>query len=166
MGGSLTVESIQGEGSTFFLKLPLSGDQQIPFTISEPEYTEKKVYHWNNKKILVAEDEYLNFKVIQIALEKTNAEIIRALDGQEAVEAVLMHQDIDLVLMDIQMPRMDGYEALTRIKQINYHLPVIAQTAFAMIEEKGICLKLGFNDYISKPLNITELMIKIDKQLF
>lgn len=162
LGGSLTVKSFPGSGSTFYLRLPYAEEQQLPVNHTNIGYIEKNEYNWENKKILVAEDEDLNFKVIQIALQKTKANIIRAENGKEAIESIHSNQDIAIVLMDIQMPEMDGYEALTRIKQINYQLPVIAQTAFAMVEDKDNCLRLGFNDYISKPLKISELLMKID----
>lgn len=165
LDGKLTVESTLGKGSTFHLTIPFNKDQQASVKNQTPEYIEKKFYNWENKKVLVAEDEDLNFKVIQIALQNTNAEIIRANDGYEAIEIVLSNPDINLILMDIQMPHMDGYEALTRIKQINYQLPIIAQTAFAMIEEKDSCLRIGFNDYISKPIKIPELLMKMDKYM-
>lgn len=163
LGGELTVESVLGQGSTFYLSIPFQGDSEELGPREEPQYVEKKSLNWEGKKILIAEDEDLNFKVLQIALKNTQVEIIRALNGSDAVEIVLSNPDINLVLMDIQMPLMDGYEALNRIKQLNFHIPIIAQTAFAMVEEKNNCLRLGFNDYISKPIDIPELLMKIDK---
>lgn len=163
LGGELTVESVLGQGSTFYLSIPFQGDSEELSPREEPQYVEKKSHNWEGKKILIAEDEDLNFKVLQIALKNTQVEIIRALNGSDAVEIVLSNPDINLVLMDIQMPLMDGYEALNRIKQLNFHIPIIAQTAFAMVEEKNNCLRLGFNDYISKPIDIPELLMKIDK---
>ncbi len=163
LGGELTVESVLGQGSTFYLSIPFQGDSEELSPREEPLYVEKKSHNWEGKKILIAEDEDLNFKVLQIALKNTQVGIIRALNGSDAVEIVLSNPDINLVLMDIQMPLMDGYEALNRIKQLNFHIPIIAQTAFAMVEEKNNCLRLGFNDYISKPIDIPELLMKIDK---
>lgn len=163
LGGKLTVESVLGKGSTFYLYLPFIEEHQETEKNTFITYIEKESYNWEEKKVIIAEDEELNFKVLQIALQKTGIEIIRASNGHEAIEAVFMNPDVHIILMDIQMPLMDGYEALTRIKQINYHIPVIAQTAFAMIEEKESCLRIGFNDYISKPIKIEELLRKIDK---
>lgn len=163
LGGELKVESVLGQGSTFYFSIPFQGDSEELSPREEPLYVEKKSHNWEGKKILIAEDEDLNFKVLQIALKNTRVEIIRALNGSDAVKIVLSKPDINLVLMDIQMPVMDGYEALNRIKQLNFHIPIIAQTAFAMVEEKNNCLRLGFNDYISKPIDIPELLMKIDK---
>jgi len=165
LNGKLYVESILGEGSTFFLELPFLGDQEIPFVSKPKDNIVKSNYIWPNKSILVAEDEDLNFKVIEIALRNTQAEIIRAKNGIEAIEAINSNSHIDLILMDIQMPEMNGYEALSIIKQQNPGIVIIAQTAFALVEEKEHCISLGFNDYISKPLNIKELISKIDFHL-
>jgi CheY-like chemotaxis protein len=163
LGGKLTVESVLGKGSTFYLDIPFIEEDHETVIITTPDYIEKESYNWGSKKVIIAEDEELNFKVLQIALQKTGIEIIRASNGQEAIDAVLMNPDVHIILLDIQMPLIDGYEALTRIKQINFHIPVIAQTAFAMIEEKESCIRIGFNDYISKPIKIPELLRKIDK---
>ena len=162
LDGNIRVESVPCVGSTFYLSIPYGGEQHINFDMLTPDYTEKEFYKWDNKKILIAEDEDLNYKVIEIALRDTNAQIIRAFNGKEAVEAVKNDNDINLVLMDIQMPEMDGYDAFAKIRQ-NRYIPVIAQTAFALIEEKEKCLRSGFSDYISKPIKIPELMRKIDK---
>jgi PAS domain S-box-containing protein len=162
LGGKLTLKSSSSEGSIFYLELPYDGEQQIPFTHMADNFTEKQSYIWAGKKILVAEDEELNFKVIEIGLQKTKATILRAKNGKEAID-ILAINDIDIILMDIQMPVMNGYEALINIKQLHPSVPVIAQTAFALMEERERCLKYGFNDYISKPISISELLSKIDR---
>ncbi len=165
LDGKLTVETSQHKGSTFYLTLPYHGEQEVLFQNPKYGYVEKQHYHWENKRILVAEDEELNFMVIQIALKDTKALVIRAADGNEAVKAIVNDEKYDMILMDIQMPVMDGYTALNHIKLINSKIPIIAQTAFALIEEKEKCLDAGFTDYISKPINISELLMKIDKYI-
>ncbi len=162
--GTLWVESKEGEGSCFYLKLPYSPTNAV---IEEPTIQPpcNGHYDWKDRKILIAEDEDLNFKVLQIALRKTNVEIIRAYNGKEAIEIINNVPKIDLILMDIQMPVMDGYEAVLRIKKFKPQLPIIAQTAFALLEEQNRCLELGFNDYISKPIKPEELFQKIEIQL-
>lgn len=161
LDGELWVESQLGQGSTFYLKLPyLKIGEPIPVAPNNISTTGS--YSWNGKRILIAEDEDLNFKVLQIALRKTNVEVIRAYNGAEALEIVTSDRQIDIILMDIQMPVMDGYEAMSRIKRIRPELPIIAQTAFALLEEQNHCIEMGFNDYISKPIATNELFQKME----
>ena len=113
---------------------------------------------------MIAEDEDLNYKVLDTCLTRTKAHIIRARDGASAVE-ICKNQKVDLVLMDIQMPGMDGYEATQEIKRLNNRTPVIAQTSFAMSGEKERCLRAGCDDFITKPLNIDSLLEKIKSHI-
>jgi PAS domain S-box-containing protein len=163
LNGELWVESKIGEGSSFYLKLPYSNTVASKVEPAIPSYS-SGYYSWNNKKILIAEDEDLNFKVMQITLRKTKIEIIRAYNGKEALEITHHNPNIDLILMDIQMPVMDGYEAMRLIKKMKPKLPIIAQTAFALLEEQNHCIEKGFDDYISKPIKPEELLRKIEKQ--
>ncbi|MFP4023813.1 MAG: response regulator [Thiohalospira sp.] len=117
----------------------------------------KTGYDWVGKTILIAEDDDANFMLLEKSLAKTNAQIIRAENGKEAVRICKSNPDIDVVLMDIRMPVMDGIEATTQIKQIDKNLPIIVQTAFTMSSEKEKSFKAGCDDYISKPINIKEL---------
>lgn len=163
LNGTLWVESKVNEGSVFYLKLPnylstATNEQEIPKNTPT-----KKILNWENKKILIAEDEDLNFRVLQIALSRTKATIIRAQNGQEAVDLANSTSDLDIILMDIQMPEMDGYEAMSKIKK-QRTIPVIAQTAFALLEEKNRCIEIGFDDYVSKPIKLDELFQKMEEQ--
>jgi len=99
------------------------------------------------------------------ALEKTGVAIIHAENGKEAIRFVKSNPDIDLILMDIRMPVMDGIEATTQIKQINKNLPIIVQTAFTMSSEKEKSFKAGCDDYISKPIIIKELYATVSKYI-
>jgi PAS domain S-box-containing protein len=163
LNGKLWVESKVNEGSTFYLKIP----NYITVEPIEPEAPKntpvKKIFNWEDKKILIAEDEDLNFRVLQIALARTRATIIRAQNGLEAVSLVNSTNNLDIVLMDIQMPEMDGYEAMSKIKQ-HHKIPIIAQTAFALLEEKNRCIEIGFDDYVSKPIKLDELFQKMEEQ--
>jgi two-component system cell cycle response regulator DivK len=120
-------------------------------------------YNWINRKILIAEDVDVNFRFLEKVLQDTGAIINRVLNGKEAVDYCTENEDVDLVLMDIQMPGMDGYEASTLIKKIRPSLPIIAQTAHAVEggREKGI--ESGCDEYIVKPININKLYATIDK---
>ena len=116
--------------------------------------TEQIEYHWNNKVVLITEDEEVNFFYLKTLLKKTEATVIRAKNGKEAVDIIARHAgEIDLILMDINMPVMDGYEAMRIIKSKHPNLPIIAQTAYTLNNDRIKCLKAGFNDYIAKPIN-------------
>jgi PAS domain S-box-containing protein len=165
LNGKIWVESEVENGSTFYLKIPgfiTSADYKAEEVNKEDP---KDKYVWKGKTILIAEDEDLNFRVLQIALSKTGANIIRAATGVEAVNTFNAQKDIHIILMDIQMPEMDGYEAMFQIKKVNSSMPIIAQTAFALLEEKKKCIDMGFDDYIAKPIKLDELMQKIEKHL-
>jgi CheY-like chemotaxis protein len=124
---------------------------------------EKNYYDWGNKTILVVEDVETNFQFFKAALRKTNCEIIWAKDGQEAVDLCKNNKDIDLVLMDIQLPVLSGYDATILIKEFRKELPIIAQTAYALINDRRRILKSGCDDYIAKPIKPKEFLAKVEK---
>lgn len=109
------------------------------------------------KKVLIAEDEELNYLFLYELLSYLDVEIIRARNGLEAVE---LYKEMlpDIVLMDIKMPVLDGYSAANEIRKLNSTVPIIVQTAYALIGERERALKAGCNDYISKPINSDELL--------
>jgi len=108
--------------------------------------------NWAEKTVLIVEDDKSNHAYFEEVLSTTTAKIVHAWDGGEAVEYIKKHADVSLVLMDIKMPVMDGYEATRLIKQIRPKLPVIAQTAFTLGYSREQSLKAGFDDYMSKPI--------------
>jgi CheY-like chemotaxis protein len=124
-------------------------------------YTEEE-FRWTEKVILVAEDVELNFMYINELLEPTGAIIIRAENGKKAVDYCLSNTKIDMVLMDILMPVMNGYEATRQIKAVRKELPIIAQTAYALTEDRGKALAAGCDDFIAKPIGREELLRKIN----
>ena len=119
-------------------------------------------YNWANKIFLVVEDEISNYKLIQAMLKKTKAEIIWVSNGKSAIEECKKNDKIDIVIMDIKMPIIDGYEATRQIKNYNKNIPIIAQTAYAMAEDRENSLKAGCDDYVSKPIDIQEFLEKIN----
>ncbi len=125
---------------------------------------EKKVFDWHDKTILIAEDEEFNFLYLREILAPTNATILQAIDGEMAVQ-ICMNSPVDLVLMDVKMPKMSGLEATKKIRSFNLHIPVIAQTAYAMVEDVEKCLGAGCTDYLTKPISSKVLLNLIDKYL-
>ncbi len=114
-------------------------------------------YDWKDKMILVAEDEEINYLFLEEVLNRTGASVTWAKNGQEAVD-LFKSNSIDLVLMDLKMPEMNGYEAMKFIKEQKTGVAIIAQTAFAMSGEREEILEAGFDGYISKPIKIPQLL--------
>ncbi|MDM8161253.1 response regulator [Labilibaculum sp. K2S] len=123
-------------------------------------------YNWEGKVLLVAEDEDFNFIFLEEILMDTKARIIRARDGQEALDFIKSVPEIDLVLMDMQMPVMNGYDATRNIKKINKNMPIIAQTAYHYGEAYEEIMAAGCDDFVSKPIDIGGLKDMIDRFLF
>jgi len=105
----------------------------------------------NKLKILITEDDELTEKLIALQMKKYSKEVLIARNGKEAVQICQNHPDIDLILMDIKMPEMNGYEATKQIRQFNKTVIIVAQTAYALLGDKEKSREKGFNDYISKP---------------
>ncbi|HAN18981.1 MAG: hypothetical protein A2X13_11700 [Bacteroidetes bacterium GWC2_33_15] len=115
----------------------------------------------SNSRLLVVEDDEDNLEFLKRLLEINGADVVSATSGEKAIEMILNDTSIRLVLMDILLPEMDGYETTQKIKEINPKLPVIAQTAYAMQDDRKKCLDYGCDDYVSKPINKDLLLQKI-----
>ncbi|MCF7832018.1 MAG: response regulator [Candidatus Marinimicrobia bacterium] len=116
-------------------------------------------------KILIVEDDRISFEYLKEILKEEGAKILLAKTGIEAVLICNEDPDIDLVFMDIKMPEMDGREATKRIKVFRPKLPIIAQTAYALDDERETILKDGFDDYLSKPIQRNEMQVILNKYL-
>ncbi len=115
-------------------------------------------YNWNEKTILIAEDDHLSYRILKSYLRRTNAEVLWAEDGQKAIEVYNQRPNLDLIIMDIRMPVMNGFDAARIIRQHNQKLPILAHSAFAYDEFNGRCENAGCNAYIPKPSNMEEIL--------
>jgi len=156
----ITEGSSEKNGSTFYFTIPCSSVQGSKIIPAGTDDLTLDVQIKKKLKILVAEDDQLSETLITIATKKIAKEVIRAVTGSEAVEACRIHPDIDLILMDIKMPEMDGYEATRQIRKFNNKVPIIAQTAYALAGDQAKAIEAGCNDYIAKPLN-PALLVKM-----
>jgi CheY-like chemotaxis protein len=157
LGGSLSVESVYGEGSVFYLKLPLS-----QLTVEEikalKSTAHKDIHKWTNKHVLVVEDEKANYMYVEKVLGKMEVIVHWAPNGKEAVDLVTSGEQFDVILMDIKMPVMDGFEATKIIKERNPDQVVIALTAYARPEDRAHFMSAGFEDYLSKPIRPNDFL--------
>ena len=127
---------------------------------------ENNEYNWLGKKILIAEDEMMNYLYLEEALRITEATIIWCKNGQEAIDRVVKNKEkVDAILMDIKMPKVNGYVATQQIKEFNEKIPIIIQTAFAMPNEKAKGFELGCNDYLEKPIRQKVLLTALNEYL-
>ena len=163
IGGRIWAESIKGKGSTFFLAIPLKQDFS-PKTETIIEKTQNNE-PLKGKTILIVEDDEYSSLILSELLKPFKLNIVQAVDGMQAIKMCIDKPEIDLVLMDIQLPVLDGLQATQRIKKIKPGLPIIAQTANAMQEDREKALTAGCDDYISKPIDSNELIQKIGKYI-
>jgi len=162
MHGQIGVETVLDEGSTFWFTFDVEENKQAAKKAVAPE----NIWDQNIKlaaKILLVDDNHVNLFIAEKILEKAGCKIITAINGEDAIAKALDHDDFDLILMDIQMPKMDGISATKVIKE---HLqektpPIIAMTAYAMKEDQEKFLNSGMNDYISKPISADNLLNKV-----
>lgn len=164
LGGAIHLVSKIGKGSTFNFTIPLVADTDTSRKFKTDEAVKESVQD-KVMTILVAEDDNINYLLIEKLLKMKNYNVIRAKDGIEAIDLCKKSNEINLVLMDIKMPGMSGYDAFEKVKEIKPKLPVIAQTAFSSTEEIERIVNFGFDAYITKPLDKVKLYELIDSIL-
>ena len=153
MGGTIDVKSKVGRGTTIIVILPLAITNKSVNSLIQKSMTPPPL---RGKKILIAEDNEINQMVVQSMLESTHAALTIVDNGKQAVEAA-KNEDFDLILMDIHMPEMDGVEAMQNINNFNKHIPIVALTANAMVDDVSNYLNQGFEAHVAKPIDISTL---------
>jgi len=164
MGGEMWVESDYGDGSEFYFSLP--NNRKIGRKKNDINSYCDCNFDFSNKTIFIVEDIEFNIKLLKSYLENTNAKIIIAEDGNDALIKYNEHKNvIDIILMDVQLPEMNGTEVTKIIRTIDTNTPIIAQTAYAMRDEVDDIMSFGFDDLIKKPIRKEELIKIISKYI-
>ncbi|MDO9511099.1 MAG: response regulator [Bacteroidales bacterium] len=163
LDGNIHIQNAK-QGSVFIIDLPCETKSTEEAPVKKTS-TQGFSQAWGSKTILVAEDVDSNYQFLEALLKKTEAKLIWAKNGEEAVEICKKNDSIDLILMDLQMPVMNGFEATAHIRKFKPNLTIIAQTAYAMIHDKNKALEASFTDFIAKPIRIKLLIELLSKYL-
>ncbi|MBP1668347.1 MAG: hypothetical protein H6Q21_713 [Bacteroidetes bacterium] len=161
LGGTVWSESFY-TGRQMIFSVP-AGDRNVE--LEKEEESRKRNFTWEGKTILIAEDEETNFLYLKAALSRTGVKILRAKNGMEAVSMIKTADPVDLILMDIKMPVMNGIDAILEIRAHNKKMKIIAQTAYATEEDRKSYFQAGCVDYLAKPIHRELLLNTISKYI-
>jgi len=163
LNGKIWVESEEGIGSCFYFTLPFIDEIKEKIIISKHILEEDKATSFNKLKILIADDDDTSRMLISTVIRKFSTEILEVETGVDALEVCRNNPDIDLIIMDVKMPEMDGYAATKKIREFNNKVIIIIQTAYALSGEKENANVAGCNDYLAKPFSSNALTLLIKK---
>jgi signal transduction histidine kinase/ligand-binding sensor domain-containing protein len=160
LGGTIYLTSRYGNGTSFYFTIPLIEDYTT-IIATKNDVAFGIIPDLSDYGVLIAEDDYSNYMYVKHLLKKTNAKIFHAVNGNDAIKQLQKNKEIKIVLMDIKMPEKDGIETLLELRKMKIQVPIIAQTAYAFANEVMELKSKGFDEYIAKPINPSELYRKI-----
>lgn len=168
LGGNIWVESVEGQGSIFYFTIPYDGIGRVDKPFSSPPNTRVENQEADLEpslpKVLIAEDDETSVFLLTEVLKSMSREFLVVKTGLQAIDACRSHPDIDVILMDIRMPEMDGYEAIRRIRNFNPNVYIIAQTAHGLTGDREKALEAGADEYIAKPIPKADLLNILKKR--